>query len=85
MSRRLSIRALSIMSLTLTLSGMSSILAANYSPAIDFSDDDYELGLIHLETYHTIPNVNVSNNKFYFGRRHRNYDSRGVVRIASYK
>ncbi|KAL6252180.1 hypothetical protein P5V15_015589 [Pogonomyrmex californicus] len=56
------------MSLTLTLSGKSSVLATNYSPAIDLSDDDYELGLTILETYHTIPNVNASNNTFYFGK-----------------
>lgn len=56
------------MSLTLTLSGKSSVLAANYFPAIDLSDDDYELGLTVLETYHTIPNVNASNNTFYFGK-----------------
>ena len=62
----LSIR--SNMSLTLTLSGKSSILAASYSPAIDLSDDDYELGLAIFETYNTIPNVNASNNKFYFGK-----------------
>ncbi|EZA56788.1 hypothetical protein X777_03209, partial [Ooceraea biroi] len=57
----------SIMSLTLTLTGRSSILAVNYFPSIDLSDGDYELGLMDFETYHTIPNVNASNNKFYFG------------------
>lgn len=56
------------MSLTLTLSGRSSVLAVHYSPAIDLTgDDDYELGLMNFETYHTISNVNASNNKFYFG------------------
>ncbi|KAL6268239.1 hypothetical protein P5V15_001353 [Pogonomyrmex californicus] len=54
------------MSLMLTLSGKNSVLAANYFPIIDLSDDDYELGLTILETYHMIPNVNASNNKFYF-------------------
>ncbi|KYN00853.1 hypothetical protein ALC62_08345 [Cyphomyrmex costatus] len=55
------------MSLTLTLSGRSSVLAASYFPAIDLSDGDYELGLTMFETYNTIPNVNESNYKFYFG------------------
>ncbi|KYN44632.1 hypothetical protein ALC56_00919 [Trachymyrmex septentrionalis] len=32
------------------------------------SDGDYELGLAIFETYHTIPNVNKSNNKFYFDK-----------------
>src|SRR5580765_1268518 len=54
------------MSLTLTLSGRSSILAASYFPPLELSDDDYELGLATFETYNTIPNVNSSNNKFYF-------------------
>lgn len=54
------------MSLTLTLTGDSSILNASYYPAIDLSDDDYELGLTDFETYNTIPNVNSSNNKFYY-------------------
>ena len=54
------------MSLTFTLSGKSTVLAANYFPAIDLSDGDYELGVVIFETYHTISNVNESNNKFYF-------------------
>jgi len=53
------------MSLTLTLSGKSTILAANYFPAMDLSDGDYELGLAIFETYHIL-NLNESNNKFYF-------------------
>ncbi|XP_012061842.1 PREDICTED: uncharacterized protein LOC105625112 [Atta cephalotes] len=48
------------MSLTLTLSGKSTVLATNYILAIDLSDGDYELGLAIFETYHTILN------KFYF-------------------
>ncbi|KAL6252039.1 hypothetical protein P5V15_014745 [Pogonomyrmex californicus] len=50
------------------LNGKSSVLAVNYFPVIDLSDVDYELGLTILETYHTIPNVNASNNTFYFGK-----------------
>lgn len=54
------------MSLTFTLTGKSSSLAANYFPAIDLNDGNYELGLMAFETYNTIPNVRASNNKFYF-------------------
>ncbi|KYM99640.1 hypothetical protein ALC62_09608 [Cyphomyrmex costatus] len=32
----------------------------------NLSDDDYELGLTDFETYYTLPNVNSTNNKFYF-------------------
>ena len=46
----------------------STALAANYFPAIDLSDGDYELGLAIFEIYHTIPNMNESNNKFYFAK-----------------
>ncbi|KYN50752.1 hypothetical protein ALC56_12551 [Trachymyrmex septentrionalis] len=46
------------MLLTLMLSGKSTVLAANYFPAIDLSDGGYELGLAIFETYHTIPNNN---------------------------
>jgi len=56
------------MLLTLTLSGKSTVLEANYFPAIDLSDWDYELDLAIFETYHTILNVNESNNKFYFAK-----------------
>jgi len=57
----------SIISLILTLTGKSNVLITTYFPAIDLSDDDYELGLMNFETYNTISNVNASNNKFYFG------------------
>jgi len=56
------------MSLTFTLTGKSSILAVSYFPVVDLSDGDYELGLTDFETYYTIPNVNSSNNKFYFDK-----------------
>jgi len=52
------------MSLIHTLTGKSNVLATTYFPAIDLSDDDYELGLVNFETYNTISNVNASNNKF---------------------
>ena len=56
------------MSLTFTLTGKSSVLAVSYFPAVDLSGDDYELGLTDFETYYTIPNVNSSNNKFYYDK-----------------
>jgi len=48
------------------LSG-KSILATNFA-FIDLNDGDYELGLGIFEIYHTISNVNESNNKFYFSK-----------------
>ena len=54
------------MSLTLTLTGRSSVLTVNNFPPIDLSDGQYELGLADLETFHTILNIDSSNDKFYF-------------------
>ncbi|KAL6263083.1 hypothetical protein P5V15_005884 [Pogonomyrmex californicus] len=54
------------MSLSLSFTGKSSVLTACYFPALDLSDDDYELGLTNFETYNTIPNINSTNNKFYY-------------------
>jgi len=69
------------MSLTFTLTGKSSVLAVSYFPAVDLSDGDYELGLTDFETYYTIPNVNSSNNKFYFDKD----DKEIVVPEGSYE
>ncbi|KAL6254001.1 hypothetical protein P5V15_015854 [Pogonomyrmex californicus] len=68
------------MSLMFTLTGKSSILVAHYFPTIDLNDD-YELSLIDFETYYTIPNVNSSNNKFYFDKD----DKKNVIPEGSFK
>ena len=74
------------MSLTFTLTGKSSTLAVSYFPPIDLSDDDYELGLTTFETYHTIPNIDWSNDNFYFtsnyGIKNSNVDTTPeIIRI----
>lgn len=52
--------------LTLTLSGTSSVLETQYFPPIQLSPHkDYVLGLVHLLTFNSIPNIDVGNNKFY--------------------
>ncbi|KYQ47517.1 hypothetical protein ALC60_13458 [Trachymyrmex zeteki] len=66
------------MSLTFTLSG-KSIVAVSYFPAVDLNDTDYELGLTDFETYHTLANVNSTNNKFYFD------DDKIVIPEGSYE
>lgn len=55
-------------SITLTLSGNSSQLRADYFPPIDLSEGDFVCGLVDLQTFNSIPNINESNNKFYFGK-----------------
>lgn len=54
-------------SITLTLSGKTSLLHAQYFPPIDLNDGDYVCGLIDFQTFNTIPNVDESNNMFYYG------------------
>lgn len=53
-------------SLTLTLSGKSSSLEANYFPPIELDrESNYLCCLIDFQTYNSIPNVSDSNNKIY--------------------
>lgn len=57
------------MSYILTLSGRESILTLQLHPPIILKEtENYELGLINFVTYNTIPNVDKTNNKFYFGQ-----------------
>jgi len=53
-------------SLTLTLSGTSSVLETHFFPPIELSPHkNYVLGLIELLTFNSIPNVDIGHNKFY--------------------
>lgn len=54
-------------SVTLTLSGNSSQLQAQYFPSIDLSDGEYVCGLIDFQTFNSIPNVDETNNLFHYG------------------
>lgn len=55
-------------SFTLTLSGTSSVLEAQYYPPIELSrEKNYVVGLVELLTSNSIPNIDSRNNKFYFG------------------
>lgn len=52
-------------SITLTLTGNTSQLQADYFPSIDLNDGNYVCGLIDFQTFNSIPNVDESNNLFY--------------------
>lgn len=55
-------------SLTLTISGSSTILDAQFFPPIELSSDkNYTLGLVELLTFNSIPNIDIGCNKFYVG------------------
>lgn len=56
------------MALTITLSGNSSVLTADYFPPIELSKDfDYVCGLVDFQTYNSIPNIDETNNLFHIG------------------
>jgi len=53
-------------SLTLTLTGTTSVLETQFYPPIELSSSkNYVLGLIELLTFNSIPNIDVDHNKFY--------------------
>lgn len=68
-------------SITLTLTGDSSQLSAQYCPAIDLSDGEYVCGLIDFQTFNSIPNIDETNNLFYFGYANQNTSS--VIKPAN--
>lgn len=58
------------MSTTVTISGNSSTLSANFNPPIYLDDDkDYLLGIADFETFMTIPNIEEGCNKIYIGNK----------------
>jgi hypothetical protein len=64
------------MSITFTLQGNSNSLQTNFYPPIDISNKDYEIALVGLYTYHTIPNIEEGANKFH-------YDNGKVITIPT--
>lgn len=66
------------MSVTLTLSGKSSVITTNYFPPIQLTDD-YECALVDFHSYNSIPNVDYDNNLFHIG------DSIIEIPIGSYE
>lgn len=53
------------MSFALTITGNTNILETTYSPAIELNGD-YEIGLVLIETFNSIPNITSENNCFYY-------------------
>lgn len=55
---------------TFSFSSNESVLSAEFYPPIDLrhSDKEYVLGLLSLEVYNAIPNIDKDNNKFYIGK-----------------
>lgn len=55
------------MSFTLSITGSSSTLITNLSPALQL-EGEYECGLLYISTFNSIPNIDHRNNKFYYGK-----------------
>lgn len=55
------------MSFTLSITGTSSTLVTNYSPALQL-DGEYECGVLYMSTFNSIPNIDNRNNNFYYGK-----------------
>lgn len=53
------------MSFTLSITGNTSNLETTYSPSL-LLDGEYECALLYLSTFNSIPNIDASNNKFYY-------------------
>jgi hypothetical protein len=53
------------MSLTFTLTGKTSELSADHFPPISL-EGEWVVGLLGFETYNSIPNIDKSNNSFYY-------------------
>ena len=70
------------MSLTIALSGNSSVLTADFNPPIYLGDDaEYMIGLTNFETFNSIPNVDENNNSFYYG----DADNEIIIPVGSYE
>lgn len=56
-------------SLTLSLSGTSSLLETQYFPPIELeTGKNYVLGLVEFLSFNSIPNIDIGKNKFYAGK-----------------
>lgn len=55
------------MSITLTITGRKSVLQTEFNPPL-ILDDNYEGGLLYFSTFNTIPNIDISNNIFAYGK-----------------
>lgn len=54
------------MSLTLSITGNSSTLSTYYPNTLQLNGQ-YECALLHFSTFNSIPNIDETNNKFYYG------------------
>ena len=57
-------------SITLTLNGKNFVLNSYYHPESELSPEwDYVLALVQLLTFHSISNIDIDNDKFYYDNK----------------
>lgn len=60
------LHCLMIMSFTISLNASESTLNADFFPSLELGEGEYECALIYFKTFHSIPNVDSSNNIFHY-------------------
>lgn len=54
-------------SFTISLNASESTLNTDFFPSLELGEGEYECALIYFKTFHSIPNVDGSNNIFHYG------------------
>jgi hypothetical protein len=71
------------MSLTITLSKQSNELTNTFFPPIQLDDGNYEIGLLSFDTYNLIPNIDETNDSFYFADDQVAHIPKGTYEVES--
>lgn len=70
-------------SITITLTGHSSTLTANFYPEIELDKRyNYSCALLDFYTYNSVPNVHQKNNRFYYWLRLKNAEKKKLKIIS---
>lgn len=70
---------------TLSISSNSGIISQDYFPSIKL-DGIYEIGLQLLQTFHSVPNIDETNNKFYYKETSENSEWKIItIPVGSYE
>lgn len=65
-----------------SLSGRGSYISSEYFPPVDVSHGEWEIGLVDLMTFHSIPNIEKGiNDKFYYGENNEITIAEGAYEV----
>jgi hypothetical protein len=71
------------MSFMLTLTERASELHSTIFPPVLLNDGKYEIGLLSIDTYNSIPNVDITNHAFNFGNKEVIYIPTGTYEVEA--